>query len=190
MVPITQLEIDTAVLKIKTMQYKLNWELVKEEQYGGDTSCCMTRLKLLWLWRRTLSCQKQKIKATGKISVNRIAYPGNTVTYQVLVNGVAISDNLSHHISGPSPGNVVAILTDIVNSINSYQSVYVAGLVSNGSDSYIILIGRVTNLDIISYNTTGIMIFDTVQMTNAVTGGCLTDEKIKDLIGDINIMCK
>ena len=57
MVAPTQAEIDEAVMIAKNATYKLAYELGLEQKYGGVIDCCVTKLKLLWMYEQALSCQ-------------------------------------------------------------------------------------------------------------------------------------
>jgi hypothetical protein len=57
MVGPTQTEIDEAIMIAKNATYKLAYELALEQKYGGVIDCCVTKLKLLWMYERALSCQ-------------------------------------------------------------------------------------------------------------------------------------
>ena len=181
---LTQDIIDNAVLKIKTMQYKLNWELVKEEEYGGDISCCMTRLKLLWLWRRTLSCQQLAVPATGTIMLVEVE-PMADLWINVFVDEVSISGI----ISSTTISDQVAFMNYMVGIINTYQSVYKATY--DHDNQWIVISAGNSNHTLTATYGNGA---EPVTITNFVGGsirkGCLSDDQIKDLIGDINVMCK
>lgn len=57
MVAPTQAEIDNAVMIAKNATYKLAFELALESKYGGVIDCCVTKLKLLWMYEQALACQ-------------------------------------------------------------------------------------------------------------------------------------
>ena len=95
------------------------------------------------------------INATASIRLVSTPGPGHYIEYQVVVNGDPITHVLSFTTSMPE---TVAILTSIVNDVNSYQFVYTADLVVNGTppnytSSYIVLTGTPDNSDVISFVT-------------------------------------
>lgn len=57
MVPVSQIDINEAVMIAKNATYKLAYELTLEQRYGGNIDCCITKLKLLWMYEQALSCQ-------------------------------------------------------------------------------------------------------------------------------------
>ena len=56
MLPVTQAEIDEAVLIGKYATYTLAAEIALEAKYGGKTECCKKRLKLIHIFTTTLAC--------------------------------------------------------------------------------------------------------------------------------------
>lgn len=56
---LTQETIDVAVMTGKNATYKLAYELALGEKYGDDITCCVTKLKLIWLYTQALICQKE-----------------------------------------------------------------------------------------------------------------------------------
>lgn len=58
---ITQAQIDDAILTAKGAGYKLAYELVLEENYGGKVDCCYNKLTLIWLWFDALACEDRSV---------------------------------------------------------------------------------------------------------------------------------
>lgn len=56
---ITQDQIDDAILTGKGAGYKLAYELVLEENYGGKVECCYNKLNLIWMWVDALACENR-----------------------------------------------------------------------------------------------------------------------------------
>ena len=181
---LTQEIIDNAILKIKGMESSLAWELMKEEEYGGNISCCMFRLGLLWLWRRALSCQVVEVNAEGviELSIAGVSHPSNV---QVLVDGTSISGLCTLNST-----SVSAWLNFIVGKINTYQSNYIATYDSVSGKVYI----KGPTSAAFGLQVTTTWPYLTFIVTNASSGvsksGCLSDTETKSLIGKINGLCQ
>ncbi len=180
-IPPTQLQIDTAVLKVKGMFYRLCWELVKEEQYGGKIDCCREKAKLFYLWRRSLSCQVVEVLGVGTIQMTGINGPPTLRHLEVFVNG--------RSISGPLATTSIVINTwmaVIRDAINAYQTTYVAFY--NITTQVMTISGKIDGTLTITYTNTLIMEYSDV-IGYVSPNGCLTDTEVFDLIGKINTAC-
>lgn len=180
---VTQIEINDAVLTVKGMQSSLAWELMKEEEYGGDTSCCMFRLGLLWLWRRALSCQVVEKKSTATILI-QIGGAPHSATIQIFVNKISISG----FVTGSTGSTATAWMQLLVTSINAYQTTYFASfdgtnIILNGGDGSELLVTSSTTWP-------GVVITTTDFSGYVAANGCLSDAEIKSLIGKINVLCQ
>ena len=188
MVPVTQLEVNDAVLKVKGMEYKLAWELAMDEKYGGDISCCIKRFKLYWAWRTVLSCQVVGVNAIGRIAVTDTSTANSLTTLQITV-GEEIKP-ISEAITFGTY-TLTQWLAAIAASVNSYQTVYKA--TSDATKIYIT--GNCKNAyygNTLSYENVGEPV--TATITDFAGGickeGCLSDDTLCSLIGKINSACQ
>lgn len=185
MVGPTQLEIDTAVMVAKNATYKLAYELALERKYGGNIDCCVTKLKLLWLYKRALSCQKEYINSQGALEITLSAASGTTVN--VFINDISISG-----VFVPSSTNVGAEMVLLADAINNYQTDHLAYFdLSLGNNGKITIVNDSCVEDVLEVVITG---EGTATTRTKIVGGvcasnCLTDEKAKKLIAKINSMC-
>lgn len=179
---VTQAEIDEATMIAKNAAYKLAYELSLEAKYGGKIDCCMTKLKLLWMWANTLSCQTAIQDSVAEIEVTQISV-GDTVN--VLFGGETITGG-AVTIESSNITDVMTGFCVIVNAIDGYS----ATLNADKRSGVVEITGPCSNpvLEIIS---TG----DPAITYSGFSGGycaaqsCLTDAKIKSLISKVRAMC-
>lgn len=180
---LTQEIIDDAVLKVKGMQSKLAWELVKEEEFGGDISCCMTRLKLLWLWKNAIACKVLEVSSEATVKVIWSG-PSHITSIHVYVNGEDISGLVTS-----SSTSATAWMQLITTSINAFQTTYKA--IYDSTNAIITLYAKSgKELLVTTHSTWPGLTFETTDFTGYVeASGCISDEQTKALIGKINTMC-
>jgi len=181
MVAPTQAEIDEAVMIAKNATYKLAYELALEQKYGGVIDCCVTKLKLLWMYERALACHKEYLNASGTIELTLVENLDFIIIY---VNEVNISG--TYTFTNDSEATQMALLAGV---INAYQSDYVAYFDATlGSVGKITLTGQDCTAGDITIST-GKATSVIVDLVGVCTVNCLTDEKAKKLIAKIKSMC-
>ncbi len=149
----------------------------------GDISCCIRKLKLFWLWRKALSCQVVEVKSTGSVEIGTVGGPPSPRNVIIFVDGVEIGRVLSNSTSNTAWMGQLAI------NINAYQSVYVA-IYDTVNQIVNITASDALNHIITETHTVNATI-TTVDITDGILrSGCLSDEKVFNLIGKINNACK
>lgn len=182
MIPATQAEINNAVMIAKNATYKLAYELALEQKYGGVIDCCVTKLKLLWMYEQALACHLENVNATGTIEITVIPQ-GSTI--DILVSEVTISGVYTR-----TTADQTVEMIALTAQINAYQDDYVAVFDSTqGTFGKIV----VTALNCTSVTMTATVVNATVSvtgLTGVCANNCLTDEKAWSLIGKIKSICK
>lgn len=179
---VTQAEIDEATMIAKNAAYKLAYELGLELKYGGKVDCCKRKLKLLWLWANTLSCQTAIQSAEGIVEITNVSI-GNTIN--VLVNGESITDGVQ---ISPTDNETTAMQA-LATIINEQDSEYTATFNGDKSKGEVYITGP-CDAKLLTVVTVGA----TVVVTD-FTGGfcedqsCLTETKLKSLIAKVRAMC-
>ena len=185
MVGPTQAEINDAVMIAKNATYKLAYELSLEQRYGGNIDCCVTKLKLLWMYENALSCQVEANLASSTIEVVSIT-TGDIVNIRV---GTTSIINPYTELSG-SEGEAMLGLT---SAINTYQGRYVATYDSTvGASGRITLDSPVSTTESVVVSLTAVgLITPVVTATDleVVNNNCLTNDKAKKLIAKIKSIC-
>jgi len=181
MVGPTQAEIDNAVMMSKNATYKLAYELSLESKHGGVIDCCVTKLKLLWMYERALECHLEYQNANGTIEISVIP-AGTEIT--ILIDGEAISGVYTR-----TTANQASEMILLTANINAFQDDYVAVF-----DSTLGTMGKivVTGPDCTDAEMTATVVNATVVVTDLVgvcADNCLTDEDAKKLIAKIKSMC-
>ncbi len=182
MVAPTQAEIDEAVMIAKNATYKLAYELALEQKYGGVIDCCVTKLKLLWMYEKALACHREAVDATGTIEISVIP-AGTEIT--ILVDGEAISGVYTRTTSNQASemilltANINAFQEDYVAVFDSTQGTYGKIVVTGPSCTSVAMTATVVNATVY---VTG--------LTGDCTVNCISDEKAKKLIAKIKSMCK
>ncbi len=182
MVAPTQAEIDEAVMIAKNATYKLAYELALEQKYGGVIDCCVTKLKLLWMYEKALACHREELNASGTVEISIIPV-GTQIT--ILVAGVAISGVYTR-----TTADQATEMIGLTANINAFQTTYRAVFDSTQGTYGKVVVTGVTCAD---KTMTATVVNATVYVTNLVgscTVNCLTDDKAKKLIAKIKSMCK
>jgi hypothetical protein len=187
MVAPTQAEIDEAVMIAKNATYKLAYELALEQKYGGVIDCCVTKLKLLWMYEKALACQKQYVYANGTIELLTITTALDTIS--IRAGSTSISGTMAFVTT-----NVTTEMTRLATAINTYQTDYVAYFDATlGSKGKVSLTAPTYAPATLTATVVGSVSPPTLTLTGLDGGeqalNCLTDEKAKKLIAKIKSMC-
>lgn len=187
MVTVTQIEIDEATMIAKNAAYRLAYELSLEKNYGGNIDCCVTKLKLLWMYVRAISCQKEQSNVSGSIMLVSCT-AGDTI--HIFIGGVGIG---GIYTCGSS--SISTEMTGLINLINTSQTLYVATLTGSGNVKLISVASGSCKNSLITASLTTLGMTLPVLSIDSLSGGycsssnCLSDDKTKKLIAKIRSMC-
>lgn len=177
MAAVTQDEIDEAVLIGKRAVYLLANEIAIEQKYGGKTTCCKKRLKLIYTLLQPLLC----VEISNSFYIfSSIGTPG--ALYQLYINNIFIAEYTAPANNNGSIEAAVAIANEFSNDY-TFETIEIPG-----QDVYgIKMIGGCENFVIKIINDKG-------QSTSFSSYGghcldCLNNETIKKLIGKIRAFC-
>jgi len=192
MVGPTQLEIDTAVMVAKNATYKLAYELALERKYGGNIDCCVTKLKLLWLYKRALACQVEYTETTTLVDESTVSY---TYRYDVKTQtSIYFNGLLVLAASEISFANLAAKLVTLSAALPTGVSV-VSGTLTE-TTYQLVWTGTCSNgiITMSTDNGRGVVVNTDYDLAGGVCSAstnpnCLTNEKAKKLIAKINSMC-
>lgn len=184
MVAPTQAEIDEAVMIAKNATYKLAYELALEQKYGGVIDCCVTKLKLLWMYEKALACHKEYFNAEGYVELLTVG-DGSAISLRAGAETIS-----STYTAGTT--NVVTEMIGLTENIRAYGSDYDAVFDSTLGTSGKIVITAPTPASATLTATLAGSPVPTATLTSFVgsaTINCISDEKAKKLIAKIKSMC-
>lgn len=175
---VTQANIDEATMIAKNAMYKLAYELSIEAKHGGNIDCCIGKLKLLWLYRRAISCQQ--IYSTSLATYKIITSLSGV--YDLLINGKTIINGtiITNGIHSPS-----VQMNSLVVLINFYNT----DIVATYEDGLIKIVGPCTNPVLSHYISEGSAEIVSFENGFCVGDNCLSDSKIEKLIIKIKKLC-
>ena len=176
MLPVTQAEIDEAVLIGKYATYTLAAEIALEAKYGGKTECCKKRLKLIHIFTTTLACVNTALATytaaslgtPGGVYILNLGDETGTFTAPVLNNGA---------------------IQATVDELNAAFEDYTFEVVTiAGQDVYGVKItGTCKNFKIESIDDKGNT--TSTETTNGYCLDCLDSETTRNLINKIKALC-
>lgn len=181
---VTQAEINEATIIAKNAAYKLAYELALEAKYGGKVQCCMTKLKLLWLWANILSCQTAIGESVATIEITTCT-SGDAL--DILVDGETIVDG-PRNVATSDETTLMLGITAVINSMNSeYKATFDASI----RKGIINLTGPCDNpvLSVVMTGADPVVVYEGFSDGYCAAKSCLTEAKIKSLISKVRAMC-
>lgn len=177
MIAVTQDEIDEAVLLGKQAVYSLANEIAIEKKYGGNTNCCMKRLKLIYTMLQPLLCVKTSLST---YIFSSLGTPGGA--YELYVNNELL-------FAYTAPANNNGAVQSAIDYANQQDTGYTfETAVIPGQDVYgVKMTGTCEPFVIKRIDDKGNEV--TLNSFGGYCLDCLDNDTVKKLIGKIRAFC-